>query len=103
MNFKSISKYFLYNNSLSKDKVQFHDLGNLGGADILVQVERYDFVRAQVYNQQSGFTTKNWIDEADGALYKFPQLILAFNGWNNRLYYRVKWGDVWKEWKLISI
>ena len=96
-----IWSYNNYYNDL--DKVQFHDLGNLGGADILVQVERYDFVKAQVYNQQSGFTTKNWIAEADGALYKFPQLILAFNGWDNRLYYRVKWGDVWKEWKLISI
>ena len=37
----------------------FHDLGNLSGSDILAEVSKYNYVKAQVRDRSSGFAVQN--------------------------------------------
>ena len=82
--------------------IQFHYYGSISTGDLIQIIDSYEYGVGYVYAQSGGFTLQNWPGNFDGIIIRFSNFILAANGWNNDLYFNMKWGNSWHSWKKIT-
>ena len=82
--------------------IQFHYYGGISTGDLIQIIDSYEYGVGYVYAQSGGFTLQNWPGNFDGIIIRFSNFILAVNGWNNDLYFNMKWGNSWHSWRKIT-